>query len=425
MNFEKLVKSGYMERFVTDILYADLENNQKEFLKIAYEKYIIDSKDIWHMAKGKSKIGSKVENTIFEDIIEIIVRKICHGDNKGLYEDFMVYYLKEYPFVKKEFEDANNDVNKWLWLYSTAFGAREEFACDLKKRTFILLYCMTYGESEAVDKFMGMIDIDRWHYIRDDFRFYDMRNFSGSYYQKLEELKEYTQKQDIRLSSQFRDYKEVQMVFLAKHLGIRSSDLEEAIVDHMTREVPTLLMDVYDSHGSKNYPAISVLEGLNGILRKYGMRQLVLFKDRKNEYPRMFRELFERMCIEKLYMTCIDSKTRGDSLDLDGLYERGHDNIDAFARELMSRFWFECYLKGQERMQRECYDNFRTADSETDKEILEENKRLREELSQCKSELRRYAVAEERKRQKQREQRERKKEKIVSLSEKQEEQEKA
>lgn len=397
MNFEKLIESGDMERFVTDILYADLEDDHKEFLNTAYERLGISWSFFRDMQADYSNICSAADNMPYEDVIHMIVKEIIHKGNKSLYEELIAHYLQRFPVVKKKFDDLANDVNKLIQLYlkDCRYGCSYN---DFIRGTFMLLYCMTYGESEAVDKFMSIIDVDEWHYGR-AFRFYDKKNIEVDYYQMVGE---YTYTNDVRGSEQFKNFMRVQKIFLAKHLGISPFDIVKSMLDYMTREIPVSSMSFNDCRSSMDYPVKVMLEGLNKICRGYGMNQIVSFDTQRFYMEKIFERQFSQICIEKLYMTCIDTKTRGGRIDLDSLCERGHDNIDAFAKELMVRIWFEYYLMRQGGMRNEYYYNFCPAAYDDTKESLYyENKQLKEELNQCKEEIKKYEAAEKRRKKRQ------------------------
>ncbi len=311
MNFNKLIGNRCIERLVTDILYADMEEGKVDFLKAAYEKFGIDTKSVMNMRKKYPKVSSKAGNAVYEDIIGIIVEEICHKGNKGIYEDMMDYYLKRFPYVKKQLEESDNNVNKWFQFYSEAFEVEENDTANFIRRTFILLYCITYGESGAVDEFMDECDFHYGHYEMGDCRFYDYKNNKVDYEKWLEK---YTNTSDIRNSEEFKNYVKIQMFFLAELTKMNKYGFEESMVDYTTRLIPALLKAFYYLHGVLNYPAIFALEGLNAICRKHHMNQLISFHAKEQVYIDMFMELFEQMCIEKLYTICIDRKMKGRNI---------------------------------------------------------------------------------------------------------------
>ena len=108
-------KKELIRRFVTNILYAGLEQGDVGFLKKNYnELKLYDKIRISEMRIKWNKVSSKAANAVYEDIIGIIVEEICQKGNRELLDDLMEYYLKRFPDIQKSTEDFGDDIEGQL-----------------------------------------------------------------------------------------------------------------------------------------------------------------------------------------------------------------------------------------------------------------------------------------------------------------------
>lgn len=429
MNFNKLIGNGYLERLVTDILYADLEAGKVDFLTATYKKLEIDWKRVTKVGKRSSKISSKAVNAVHEAVIDIIVEEMCQKRNEGLYKEFMDYYLKRFPDVKVEFDIFWDHVERWLQLY---VDTSKEMEKAFVRRSFSLLYCLTYGKSEAVDNFCERWEMDYGKYYGNGrYNFYDQKKTAVKHEKWLDKVFPVS---NFRRTQLFKGFVKRQIEVMANCDSVNPDVLVEAYVFGATHIIPA----TYNIRSFVNVAdlechiadELNIFEAMNNTYGKYHIKQKLSFYEKKDVYIDMFREIFEQMCMEE-----IDRRLHhcdSEEYDMDVMAEICEEEIEpeSFYREAMLRFWFECYLMDQEKLYNEYYKNFSLDSSETDMEKLcKENNRLKDELERCRNKLQQYADAdaERRKQQNQETKKENRQynEKIASLQKQLDEQKKA
>lgn len=141
MFYHKIKRNEFIERVITDILYADMKSGDVGFHKLAYDKLgLHNGKRIMKMRKKYNKISPDIGNAVYEDIIGIIVEEICQRGNKELYDDLMTYYKERFPYLKEKLENSEDNAHKWMEIYDTSFNQNDSgIAAFLKK----VLCCCT------------------------------------------------------------------------------------------------------------------------------------------------------------------------------------------------------------------------------------------------------------------------------------------
>lgn len=419
MNFKKLINNGNLERLVTDILYADLEAGKVDFLKAAYTEFKISRKRVMKVGKRNPKISSKAVNAMYEAVIDIIVEEICQKRNEELYKEFMDYYLKRFPDVKMEFNIFWDDMGKWLLLYADTFERMEK---TFVKRSFSLLYCLTFGKSEIVDGFCitWILDYEKY-YGNGRYNFHDQKKAAARHDKWLDEGFPIS---NFRKTQLFKGFVKTQIGIMANYYYVNPDAFGETFVLLTTQIIPQMynIQHTVDVANLTTCIAdeMNIFEAMNNILGKYHMNQTTSFYAKENVYIDMFTEIFEQMCMEEIDRRFHSYDSMKDAMDSLSEICEEEINPESFAREAMLRFWFECHLMDQEKSYDEYYKNFSFDASETDTEKLrKENSRLKDEFEQCKRKLQQYADAdaERRKQQNQEAKKENKEymEKITSL----------
>lgn len=428
MNYKMLIGNKFFERCITDLLYADLEEGNVDFLKIAYKKIGISNNQIMKMRKKYPKITSKAENVVYEDILNIILEELLQKRNENLYIDLMDFYLKRFPYIKERFEGCRNDLDGWHRLYSDTYEMEKYNLSDFMNRTFVILYCITYGQMEQVKDYLeqGVYE-HRKHYRNAGYSFYDRKN---NMIDPRKSLEEHYCIKHIKNTEMFQDYKDCLIDELAGYLemstwGFNMSCLFEMVLNYI------FAMKIEETPNVVHYLNQEV-EGVNAICRKYQMNQHLLFMENEHVYKKIFYDIFDQMCIEKLYYQDTDLVEEEKNRTVLGnkLYEWNFDSPDVFLREIVLRFLFECHLMGEKKLFDEYYKSFSIDSSQTDTEkIRKENSCLKDELQRCKRKLQQYADADaERKKQQNKEAKKENRqynEKIASLEKQLDEQKKA
>ncbi len=422
MKYEDYIETCFIESLVTDILYADMEEGNVGFLTMAYDKLGIDAKRIMKMRKEWPKISSRAVHAIYEDIIGIIIEELCQKGNSDLYMDLIDFYSQRFPFVKEQLGDCRQDAKE---LLCSAERIQESDPDNLALHNFVILYCYTYGDSEVKSSLL----LERMY------RKY--RHFRGARdcFSEQEDILpgcthwggEPFVISEFKNTELFREFVETQKDVVSEFCGVRTSRFEPFFVQYLT--MSDLLNFSY-----VNLDGSATLESWNAVCRKHGRNQLIVFDAKDDVYLDMLREIFEGMCMKEIIRRCPgdsdeDDETTGIEI-LEAICKQKINDPEAFLKELMLTFWFECYMMSQEEVYDKYYEwmSYDLAGIDI-KETIKENDRLKEELSQCRKKLQQYADADSER--KKRQDHEAKKdgrknnEKTVSLEKQLEEQKKA
>lgn len=420
MNYFRMKRSKYKERFITDILMGDMESGDVGFLIYAYNKLgLRGNKRIRQMWKAYKKIS---QNPAYEDIIRIIVEEIFQKGNKELFNDLMAYYLERFPDVKEGFENNEDNIEEWVKIYDGPDNKSDSGLPSFLRKSFVMLYCVTYGEPGAVKGFLTIWG--EWrneHYMDGKYSFYDKQRNRGTTIQMLCEHAGAINSRYIH-----RQYEEIikqQRKEMADYYEIEEDEIEEFVLESILHSTENL-REIDNSLYAVEFENIQ--DGLNHICKKYHMNQLELW-DYSNwrHYLDMIKDIFIDWCKRECRNFMLEQLDEG-VIDMEEASVFVHGDPERCLSELMVMFWFECYAMNQQKIWDEYYSNFSFDRPEKDsEELCMANARLTDELSQCKKKLQQYADADsERKR---KENKEAKKadrqyiEKIASLEKKLEE----
>lgn len=394
MNYFRMKRSKYKERFITDILMGDMESGDIGFLIHAYKKLgLRGNKRIRQMQKIHKKIS---QNPACEDIISIIVEEIFQKGNKELFNDLMAHYLERFPYVKEGFENNADNIEEWVKIYDGPDNKRDSGLLAFLRKSFVMLYCVTYGEPGAVKDFLT-IWTEWWneHYMDGKYSFYDKQRNCGTAVQMLCEHAGAINSKYIH-----RQYEEIikqQRKEMADYYEIDEDEIEEFVLDSILRDTENL-RDIDNTLYAVEFENIQ--DGLNHICKKYHMNQLELwdYSSRQN-YLDMIKDIFIDWCKRECRNYLLDQLDEG-VIDMEEPSVFIYGDPERCMSELMVMFWFECYAINQQKIWDEYYSNFSFDSPEKDsEELCMANARLTEELSQCKKKLQQYADAEaERKR---------------------------
>lgn len=427
MFYHKIKRNEFIERVITDILYADMKSGDVGFHKLAYDKLgLHNGKRIMKMRKKYNKISPDIGNAVYEDIIGIIVEEICQRGNKELYDDLMTYYKERFPYLKEKLENSEDNAHKWMEIYDTSFNQNDSGIAAFLKKSFVLLYCITYGQKEAVKTLLDICKEEEWmneHYKHGRLLFYDRQKIRINSVQLIPEESDGVDNSE---DDFMFDYLiEEQRELMADHFQIEPEEIEEFVLDH-------ILYNMHGIYGDGNILFDMKFEGiqeeLNDICKKYHITQLEFWDASKRQhYIEMIKKIYRKWCKRESRNLISDDHEGGDSLVICGYSSPfHHGDAERCLSELMTLFWFENYAINLQKFLDEYYKNFSFDIHEKDHEELRKaNTSLTEELSQCKKKLQQYADADsERKR---KENKEAKKadrqyiEKIASLEKKLEE----
>lgn len=427
MQYTKINKSEMRERVITDILQADMKNGEVGFLELAYDKLgLRDGKRIMKMRKKYNKISPDIGKTVCEDIIGIIVEEICRRGNKELYDDLMTYYKERFPYLKEKLENSEDNAHKWMEIYDASSSQNDSEIAAFLKESFVLLYCITYGQKEAIKTLLDICKEEKWmneHYKDGRLLFYDRQIDRGNYIEWICEEKKlgHISQMDDVYGPLIKEQRE----WLAEHFEIEPEDIEEFVLDNILHRIHKL-------YGNENklyeMKFDGIQDSLNNICKQYHIAQLEFWDTRKRQdYIEMIKKIYSDWCKREIRNLVLDDDEieevfvgYGNSLELT------YNDIDRCLSEIMTLFWFENYAINLQKFLDEYYKNFSFDIHEKYyEELRKANAGLTEELSQCKKKLQQYADADsERKR---KENKEAKKadrqyiEKIASLEKKLEE----
>ena len=394
MNYFRMKRSKYKERFITDILMGDMESGDIRFLIHAYKKLgLRGNKRIRQMWKTYKKIS---QNPVCEDIIRIILDEIFQKENKELFNDLMAYYLEKFPYVKEAFENNEDNIEEWVKIYDGPDNKRDSGLPAFLRKSFVMLYCVTYGEPGAVKDFLT-IWTEWWneHYMDGKYSFYDKQRNCGTAVQMLCEHAGAINSRYIH-----RQYEEIikqQRKNMADYYEIEEDEIEEFVLERILRDTENL-RDIDNTLYAVEFENIQ--DGLNHICKKYHMNQLALWDYSSwQHYLDMIKDIYIDWCKRECRNLLLDQLDEG-VIDMEEASVFVHGDPERCLSELMVMFWFECYAMNQQKIWDEYYSNFSFDSPEKDsEELCMANARLTEELSQCKKKLQQYADAEsERKR---------------------------
>lgn len=397
MNYKNWKKNVNMVKFITDLLYADMESGDVGFIETAYRLLgLYDNKRLVQTGKKCRKISSEVKNAAYETVICIVVKEICSNGNESLWEAFLEYYLKKFPYVKERVENCGNDAEKLFNFYKEGLNRKKFGLTDFAEQSFVFLYMVSCGNDKTANMLIEMWDgHPREHYKRMDWRFYE----------KLDSIEESIQWLENRKNIELYDRAGVisdivssQRTVLALKLGIEPDMLEECIIRSLLGR-KSVLCDGR-KHIGWDLAFLDAYDYMNDILKKYHMNPLALKETEKTEYIGMLKKIFKGMCMEDIYNGYY-KESHNDLYIVEQINTIGLDDTRAFLGEWMSRFLFECHMKHQQGMWDEYYKLFSFCnEQENSSKLLERNYRLEEELCQCKKKLQQYADADSERRRK-------------------------
>ncbi|MCM1258606.1 MAG: hypothetical protein NC307_12220 [Roseburia sp.] len=397
MKYFDYMETCYVESLATDILYADMNiKGNVDFLTMAYDKLGIDAVRVMKMRKKWPKISSRAVHAIYEDIIGIIIEELCQKGNSDLCMDLIDFYSQRFPFVKEQLGDCRQGAKE---LLCTAERIQKSDSDDLILQSFTLLYCYAYGDS-GVRRTLLM---DRLYVHR---RYIDHFRGARNCFLEDEDILpgcnhwggEPITISEFKNTELFREFVETQKDVVSEFCGVITSRFEPFFVEYLT------MLDMLN-FSYVNLDGLATLENWNAVCRKHGRNQLIIFEAKDAVYLDMLRDIFEGMCMKEVILRCPgdsdeDDETTGIEI-LEEICKQKINNPEAFLKELMLTFWFECYLMSQEEMYDKYYEwmSYDLAGIDI-KETIKENDRLKEELSQCRKKLQQYADADsERKKQ--------------------------
>ena len=396
MHYKKINRNEFIERVITDILYADMEEGNVELLKLAYDKLgLHDGKRIMQMRKKYNKISQNIANAVYEDIIGIIVEEICRRGNKELYDALMTYYKERFPCVKEQLEDSKDNAHKWMEIYDASFSPNDSESAAFLKKSFVLLYCITYGQKEAVKTLLDICKEEKWmnkHYKDGKLLFYDRQKIRINSVQLISEKGDGVDisEDNFMLDRLIKEQREL----MADYFRIEPEEIEEFILDY-------ILYNMHGIYGDGNKLFDMRYEGiqdqLNDICKKYHITQLEFWdSSKRQDYIEMMKKIYRKWCKWESRNLILDDHEDGYSLVIRGYTSPFlHGDAERGLSELMMLFWFENYAINQQKFLDEYYKNFSFDSHGKDYEGLRKaNVSLMEELSQCKKKLQKYVDAE-------------------------------
>lgn len=235
MHYKKINRNEFIERVITDILYADMEGGNVGFHKLAYDELgLHDGKRIMQMRKKYNKISPDIGNAVYEDITGIIVEEICRRGNKDLYDDLMTYYKERFPYVKEKFDNSEDKAHKWMEIYDASFTQNDSEIAAFLKKSFVLLYCITYGQKGAVKTLLDICKEEKWmneHYKDGKLLFYDRQKIRINSVQLISEERDGVDisEDDFMLDRLIKEQREL----MADYFQIEPEEIEEFVLDHI------------------------------------------------------------------------------------------------------------------------------------------------------------------------------------------------
>ena len=401
-------------RLIVDILYAALEDGDVGFLKNAYDELKLhDNKRIRKMRKNWNKISSKAVNTVYEDIIGIIVEEICQKANRGLLDDLMGYYLKRFPDVQERIDDFGDDIEGLLDHQTSIYpfvqerdedegeyrisAINDNFSesgsdyADFLKRSLILLYAITTckDNSTGAHTYIRKIQEQMFANYKDEkFLFYDRQQKIANRIQWVKIIEGdscyFTRFKTLFIQDMRRLFSQV--------YDIAPEKMEEYILDEIIGMGGEL--HEYKNTLYKLNP-IGIREMMDSICKKLHVNTLeILDSANREKYIRTIKEIFEKWCRNEMANIGYDY-----NYDLGtGINEPvGIDELDLerCVSEVAAAFLFQCYVEIQQGIWDEYYKNFSfDSKAEVMEELYEKCSRLNDENIQYRKKIQSYEEAD-------------------------------
>lgn len=404
-------------RLIVDILYAALEDGDVGFLKNAYDELKLhDNKRIRKMRKNWNKISSKAVNTVYEDIIGIIVEEICQKANRGLLDDLMGYYLKRFPDVQERIDDFGDDIEGLLdhqtsiypfvqerdeedetdaWhLVSVSYDNFPESGSDyidFLKRSLILLYGITVCEKNKSKVYIRKFQDQMYEHYKDmRFMFYDRQQIIGN---MINWLKNVEEEEDFDLAAEAfvaEMRKKIQEVY-----EIAPEKVEEFILEQILCRDDELYAC---GNTLYNLKPIEIGETLGNICKKFHMNSLEIYDDdNRLLYIDTIRGIFENWCKNKLASLMLEQES-------DSFMKFDGRDVVRCVSEVAAAFLFQCYVESQQGIWDEYYQNFSFYNrAEAMEELYEKCSHLNDENIQYRKKIRSYKEADSLRRKQQKE----------------------
>ena len=390
MNFEK--NKEVFTRFITDSLYADMEDGNVDFLKIACGRFIPDiNARIMEMRKRNPKISSNVENAVYEDIIAVVIEEIIQKRNQELYEALMQHYCERFPYIAERFGEVENNMLSLTNLYDLSFNKDKGRYSSFLHKTFILLYSATYGEKGALKELGRIQKAGFANYTgRVASPFYDRRKgikgFAALICNQNWGIAYDDSDEPIRIVTE--TYRER----LAAYYEIEPEYLEEFILNHVL-----WFSNQEKVIGGNTYLIRfeGIQDGFCDICRENGFNHLELRNDsNKMHYLDIIKNVFEKWCVREInnsmnYAVEMSKKL----LKVEYLFENFDE--ERCISEVTAMFWFECFLEGQQGIWDEYYRNFSFDNkAEVMEELYEKCSHLNDENIRYRKKLQSYEEAD-------------------------------
>ncbi len=376
-------------RLIVDILYAALEDGDVGFLKNAYDELKLhDNKRIGKMRKNWNKISSKAVNTVYEDIIGIIVEEICQKANRGLLDDLMGYYLKRFPDVQERDEDEGEHR---ISAINDNFSESGSDYADFLKRSLILLYAITTCKDNSTGSHTYIRKIQEQmfaNYKDEKFLFYDRQQKIANRIQWVKIIEG-----DSCYFARFKTLfiQDMRRLF-SQVYDIAPEKMEEYILDELIGMRGEL--HEYKNTLYKLNP-IGIREMMDSICKKLHVNTLeILDSANREKYIRTIKEIFEKWCRNEMANIGYDY-----NYDLGtGINEPvGIDELDLerCVSEVAAAFLFQCYVESQQGIWDEYYKNFSfDSKAEVMEELYEKCSRLNDENIQYRKKIQSYEEAD-------------------------------
>lgn len=381
-------KNEFIEKFMINILYADLNNGNTEFLKQAYKSLdLYGNERIIAMRKRNVKIMNNPLYAVHEDIIAIILKEVCQKKNKKLYDEFMDYYLKRFPNVKKDFEENGNDICKWQKLWDEIFSKEDLSLTYYIQKNYSCLYCITYGENKVVNEFFKMWNVYASAYligylegnigtitVIEDI----LQNLKNDYKTRKEKVTDY------RLYERFM---ENQRYELGDYYAVDPEDIEDTLFMDIIKNFCSMdIQDSLDEYILKDNP---VSDMLDDICKDYKVSGVSFDENNAEEYLDMLKEIFKKWCMKVVNFR--DNKEEYLGYDAHLFKTVAPIAAEQCVSDLQAMFWFECYMMNLQKLWDDYYKKFTFEDMDKDNEnLFKENGSLKEELSKYRKKIQQY-----------------------------------
>lgn len=397
-------------RLIVDILYAALEDGDVGFLKNAYDELKLhDNKRIRKMRKNWNKISSKAVNTVYEDIIGIIVEEICQKANRGLLDDLMGYYLKRFPDVQERIDDFGDDIEGLLDHQTSIYpfvqerdedegeyrisAINDNFSesgsdyADFLKRSLILLYAITACKEKGagVYTYIGKFQKQMLsHYKASRFLFYARQQKIGYRIQWLKNKK---------VNKTFDSDSQYFIIHMRNLFSMVYEMAPEKMEEFILDEVLCMGDELQEYNNTLyNLNPIGIGEMMGSICKKLHMNSLeILDSTNRKKYIGAIKEIFEEWCRNEMgnirFEYCNGLATGSHKIDkLD---------LGKCVSEVAAAFLFQCYVESQQGIWDDYYKNFSfDSKAEVMEELYEKCSRLNDENIQYRKKIQSYEEAD-------------------------------